>query len=190
MLGSEIGLAKRSEREFADCHGRMIPDHSTFVLAIATVVLAVATILLVLESRHASNRQLGLKTWMYFREWFDTREMIEARRELAKLMRAYTQERHQLVPETAMNFFEDLGTVYNQGYIDKKLADATFSYYAVRWWEIVKPYVDHERKRHNEDMTLFADFEKLAEQMRQPEDVLDADQMKIFLTDENNIATK
>lgn len=160
------------------------------LLDISTLVLAVATILLVLESRHASKRQNGLKTWMYFREWFDTREMIEARRELAKLMRAYTQERHPFVPETVMNFFEDLGTVYSQGYIDKKLADATFSYYAARWWEVVKPYVDHERKRHNEDKTLFEDFETLARQMRQPEDVLDADQMKIFLADENNLATK
>jgi len=170
--------------------GNMLLDISTLVLATATVVLALATILLVWESRHASKRQNGLKTWMYFREWFDTREMIEARRELAKLMRAYTQEKHPFVPETVMNFFEDLGTVYSQGYIDKKLADATFSYYAVRWWEVVKPYVDHERKRHNEDNTLFEDFEKLAKLMRQPEDVLDADQMKIFLSDENNIAAK
>jgi len=168
----------------------MIPDYSTLVLAIATVVLAFATILLVWESRHASKRQLGLQTWMEFRRWFDSTEMIEARRQLAKLMRAYTQAMHKEIPETVMNFLEDLGTVYRQGYIDKKLADATFSYYAVRWWEIVKPYVDHERKRHNEDNTLFADFEKLAEQMRQPEDVLDAEQMKLFLTDENNLATK
>ena len=159
-------------------------------LEISTLVLAIATILLVLESRHASKRQLGLKTWMYFREWFDSDAMVEARRELAKLMRAYTLATHKEISETAMNFFEDLGTVYSQGYIDKNLADATFSYYAVRWWEVVKPYVDHERKRHNEDNTLFADFEKLAEQMRQPEDRLDADEMKLFLADENNLVSK
>ena len=170
--------------------GNTILNYSTLVLAIATVVLAFATIRLVGESRQASKRQNGLQTWMEFRRWFDSTEMIEARRELAKLMRAYTQTIHKEIPETVMNFFEDLGTVYTQGYIDKKLADSTFSYYACRWWEVVKPYVDHERKRHNEDNTLFEDFETLARQMRQPEDVLDADQMKLFLADENNLVSK
>jgi len=164
--------------------------YSTFALVVSTTGLAAVTLFQLLESRRASKRQMGFQTWLEFRKWFDSPELIAARRELAKLIRAYTPERHKEIPETVMNFFEDLGTLYILGYMDTKLADDTFSYYAVRWWEALKGYVDYERKRHNEDNTLFANFEKLAAKMRQPEDVLDADEMKLFLADENNLVSK
>jgi hypothetical protein len=157
---------------------------STFVLAIVTAFMAFATSKLASESREASFRQIGVQTWLEFTRRFDSAEMVKARIELAKLV----ERNEHTKSETVLNFFEDLGTAYRLGYVDKKLAVETFGFYACRWWEAAKPYVEHERRRHNEDKTLFADFEKLAEALRLPNEVICDRELKSFLTDEASLA--
>ena len=71
--------------------------------------------------------------------------MLKARAELAKVIRAYTPNRHNKISEKVMNFFEDVGTAYHSEFIEQ-LADDTFSYYVCRWWEATKAYIDQERK--------------------------------------------
>jgi len=163
---------------------------STFALAVFTAIMARATFKLVSESREASFRQIGIQTWLEFTKRFDSAEIFKARAELAKLIRSYTQteNKHAKISETVFNFFEDLGTAYRLGYVDKKLASESFGFHACRWWEASKTYVDHERRRHGEDKTLFADFEKIAGELRLPGEVIHADELDLFLTDEANLA--
>jgi hypothetical protein len=163
---------------------------STFALAVFTAIMARATFKLASESREASYRQIGVQTWLEFTKRFDSVEVIKARVELAKLIRNYTpnENKHAKISETVLNFFEDLGTAYRLGYVDKKLASESFGFHACRWWEAAKTYVDHERRRHSEDKTLFADFERLAGGWRLPDEVIHADELNLFLTDEANLA--
>jgi hypothetical protein len=163
---------------------------STFALAVFTALMARATFKLASESREASFRQIGIQTWLEFTKRFDSAETIRARVELAKRIRSYTpsENKHAKISETVLNFFEDLGTAYRLGYVDKKLASESFGFHACRWWEAAKTYVDHERRRHGEDKTLFADFEKLAGALRLPDEVIHADELSLFLTDEANLA--
>ena len=163
---------------------------STFALAVFTAVMAWATCKLANESRDASLRQIRVQTWLDFKKMFDSREMLEARITLAQSIRFNPNQpkAHKEVSELVMNFFEDLATLYFMGYIDQKLAKDTFGYYASRWWEASKTYVDYERKLHNEDKTLFAEFEKLAAAMRLPNEVINADELKLFLEGEKNLA--
>ena len=44
-----------------------------------------------------------------------------------------------------LNFFEDVSTAYENGYLDKTLAENSYSFYLCRWWEALKSYVDQER---------------------------------------------
>jgi len=161
---------------------------STFLLALFTAVMAWATLKLANESREASFRQIRVQIWLEFMKRFDSEEMLKARSELAKVIRAYTPDKHNKISEKVMNFFEDVGTAYHGGFIDEKLAYDTFSYHACRWWEASKAYVDHERKLHKEAKDLFVEFEKFAVAIRTPNEMIDADEMKLFLINEQCIA--
>jgi hypothetical protein len=131
-----------------------------------------------------SSDQLGVTNWLEFVRRFDSEEMKRARKRLAEQLKDYTVSKHKKVSETALNFFEDVGTTYREGYLNKKLADSTFGFYACRWWEASKAYIDHEQKRHKEDTTLFADFRHIADVMRLPDEVIDHDEIQRFLEDE------
>ena len=165
---------------------------STLVLALSTVVLAFATVKMARESRDGSYRQIGVQTWIEFARRFDSFEMMKAREELAKKMKNYspTERKHKGISENVLNFFEDLGALYENGYIDKVMAVDTFSYHASRWWEVSKSYIDHERKSHGEDPSLFSNFGKFATVCRVafPDDVIDADEIQNFLLGESNLA--
>jgi len=56
-----------------------------------------------------------------------------------------------------------------------------------RWWAAVKSYVDDEGWRHKEDTTLFARFEKLADTMRLPDEIIDDRELQLFLEDESKL---
>jgi hypothetical protein len=115
--------------------------------------------------------------------------MVKARIKLAESIESYRRtHEHAKISETVLNLFEDLGTAYRLGYVDKELAAGTFGFYTCRWWEAAKPYVDHERRRHNEDKTLFNDFESLAGALRLPDEVISESELTSFLTDEANLA--
>ncbi|HZL77244.1 MAG TPA: DUF4760 domain-containing protein [Candidatus Limnocylindrales bacterium] len=162
---------------------------STLALAVFTAVMAWATCRLATESREASLRQIRIQTWLDFKKIFDSREILNARVTLAQSIRfnPSSPNAHKEVSESVMNFFEDLAIVYFSGYIEKKLVEDTFGFYVCRWWEAAKTYVDYERKLHNEDKTLFEGFEKLAVAMRLPDEVINADEMKLFLQGEKDL---
>ncbi len=101
-------------------------------------------------------------------------------------MRDYSRSQHHKISETVLCFFEDVGKLHDQNLIDKELTDSCFSFYLCRWYEICKPYIDAERKRHNNDGSIFEDFEDLAEHFcrKYPQDNLDQAELDRFLEDE------
>lgn len=86
-----------------------------------------------------------------------------------------------------MDFFEDVGTLLRYGYIDKKLVESSLGFYASRWWEAAQPHVNNERRRHNDDETIFEDFEILAKAARLAHERIDAAELKQFLDDEERL---
>src|SRR4029077_925651 len=95
---------------------------------------------------------------------FDSEDLTRARRKLAELM-PYDSSKYDGVGEDVLNFFESVGTVFNEGYIDKKLAESSFSYYAVGWWETMKGFINEERGRKG-DPSLYKEFEKFVDNVR------------------------
>ena len=157
------------------------------IMAIATAAMAIATFWLVCESRRASFRQIGVQTWLELEQRFDSDGMKRARKKLAQQLKAYSPNKHDKISETVLNFFESVGIAYKSKYLDRKLADSSFSFHACRWWEAVKPYVDQEQKRHDEDDSLFEDFKDLAELMRRPDEKIDDVEQRRFLDDEERL---
>jgi hypothetical protein len=131
-----------------------------------------------------SSDQIGVKTWLELEQRFDSEEMKRARKKLAQQLKDYSVNKHNKVSETVLNFFEDVGTAYKMGYLNEKLSESSFGFYASRWWEVTKAYVDQEQKRHGEDATLFEDFKYFAQKMRLPGEVIDGDEIQTFLDDE------
>jgi hypothetical protein len=162
---------------------------STLALAFVTAWMAWSTRELANESRKASFRQIGVQTWLEFTKRFDSEKMLNARANLASHIQTYGNDAQYFkeISETVLNFFEDLGTCYHNKYIDEKLAIDSFSFYVCRYWEVAKPYIEHERENHNRDSSLFSEFEKLAAMMKSQNDVVDASEIKIFLQDEKNV---
>ncbi len=163
--------------------------YATVALALVTVGLAIATFSHVRELRKSSYREIGVQTWLEFQKRFDSPEMIQARKKLAPQFDKFDSKKTNRISETVLNFFEDVGIAYKNGYLDKKLADSSFGFYACRWWEAAKPYIDQERRRHGEDKTIFEDFEFVASQMRQPDEKIDDKGLQNFLEDESRLVS-
>jgi hypothetical protein len=163
---------------------------STFGLFVFTAMMAFATRKLATESREASIRQIGVLTWLELSKRFDSSEMKIERKILAQ---AFIRDPklpphvHAKTSEMVMNFFEDVGVLYFEGHVDKKLAVDAFGFYACRWWEITKEYVDGERMLHNNDETLFCEFEKFATIAKSKKDLLDKAELQIFLMAERDL---
>ncbi len=166
----------------------MVLSISTAILTIATVLMAYETFLMVKESREASYRQIGVQTWLEFEKRFDSTEMVQARRKLATQLRSPVPVPVSEISDTVPNFFEDLGTVYKTGYIDKKLMISSFSYFTTRYWEALKPYVAQERRQHGGDQTISEDFEFLARETLQKSEKIDERDLRRFLEEESHIA--
>lgn len=160
---------------------------STFLLALATVGLAALTYRLERAWFNTSKEQIGVNMWLELKRQFDSKEMKHARKTLAPLLKNYSTSKHGKVPETLFDLLEDIGITYRENYLNRKLADSTFSYYVCRWYELAKAYIDEERKRHGEDETLFEDFEYVAEQMRVPDEVIDEAEIQRFFMGERNL---
>ncbi len=167
----------------------------TLILAGATVSLAFSTRKMANEAHDSSVRQLGVHTWLSLKTSFDSIEILKARVKLATLMENYLNDTtiHDKITEEVLNLFEDIGTLYKLGLINVDLADSTFSFYATRWWRILIPYINEERKKYDDDK-LFSDFEFFASEMatRHPEDredAIDEKVLKQFLDDEKQLRT-
>lgn len=77
----------------------------TGLLALFTWNLASETQKLAEDSQDSSFRQIGVQTWLAFRERFDSHEMREERTKLASRMRSYRPEIHKTIAEAVPNFF-------------------------------------------------------------------------------------
>ncbi len=161
----------------------------TGVLAGATVLLALLTYRLERAWKESSEKQIGVQTLLALQSRFDSMEMKWARMRLADKLAMYNPalRGHSKMDEDVLKFFDSIGTLYKHNLINKKLAGSAFGFYACRWWEALKDYVDHERKRHGEGVSLFEDFEKFAKAMRRPEDKLDEAEMERFKFDERSL---
>jgi hypothetical protein len=131
-----------------------------------------------------STDQIGVKTWLELERRFDSEEMKRARKQFAQQLRTYGIPNHDKISETVLNFFESVGIAYKEGCLSKILAESSFSFYACRYWEAAKAYIDQEQKRHDEDVTLFEDFHDFAKSMRLPNEKIDEEEIKRFLADE------
>jgi Domain of unknown function (DUF4760) len=167
---------------------------ATCLLVVVTIFLAyytsgvfLATLKLANESREASIRQIGVQTWLEFSKRFDSKELLKARDDLALQVRIVPTHGKKLVSDILVSFFEDLGTVYRLGYIDEKLARDSFGYHVRRWWAVLEPYIEHERKIHNGNNTLFCDFEKLAATFNNGLDKITDEEIRTFLQDEKEL---
>ncbi len=152
---------------------------------IATLALVAATLWLVWETRSASKRAIGVQTWLTLLKRFDSTEMKQARKRLAAQLGAYDRTKHDRVAETVLDFFEDVGTSHRFGYLERKLADSSFSYHAAFWWEAAKAYVDEERRRKGGDESLYEEFQDFAQKMRR--EPVTADTLRAFLSDESRL---
>jgi len=106
-----------------------------------------------------SREQMKIKIQLNLLDKFDNILMKSARSKLAKQIIAEAE--HDEIQEDVIDFFEDVGTFLRREYLDKELVWADFSFYAIRWWSILKDYIFVERKRNNNDQTIFEDFETL-----------------------------
>jgi len=177
----------------------MSMESLTGILAFATGILAFATVLLafhtkslaestarmVSETREASVRQLGVETWLRLAARFDSEEIRRSRVRLAGKLENYDPSKHDEITEEVLDLFEDIGTLYKLGLINRHLADSAFSYYASRLWEVAKTYIYQERER-SKDNELFSDLEAFAKSMRRPDEKLDSLDLKKFLNDEKH----
>jgi hypothetical protein len=155
---------------------------STVILAAATVLLAFYTGSLAKSTREASVRQLGVQTWLHLAARFDSGEIRRARGQLAEQLEdGYDSSKHDDITEQVIDVFEDIGTVLRLGLINEDLADSAFSFYATRWWEVLKPYIREERRRNKDDDEIFSDFEALAKKMHREGEELE---LRKFLRDE------
>ena len=130
-----------------------------------------------------------MNTWLEFERRFDSKEMLEARRKLAEDLEAKTTNPKRIL-ETLLCFFEDLGTLYlegKQGYINRRLADSSFGFYACRWWAAAINYVNQERLRQGGDPTIFQCFEAMAKQMALERETIDQAAIHRFLEDESRL---
>jgi hypothetical protein len=159
---------------------------ATLCLVAATLALVGVTVWLVVEAKGSAKRQLGVQTWLEMAKRFDSWEMRQARKTLAKKIQNNT--RHEEISETVIDFFEDVGTLLRYGYTDRKLVESTVAFYGTRWWEALQSYVYEERRKHGDDKTIFEDFEKFGREMRLPNEKIDSTELQQFLADEARLA--
>jgi hypothetical protein len=129
----------------------------TGVLAVFTYRLVVATQDLFKETKEAAKTQLGVNTWIYFINRWDTPWMIKHRR-----FNAGKWMKHLGDSDPILDFFEQVGTVYAKDCIDRDLVYSSLSYDAEHWWFAVKDYVAKMREDFDDPKT-YEWFEKMVD---------------------------
>jgi len=131
----------------------------TWALVWVTFRMARQQAAILREQSDAVRADLRVRLQLTFIDRFDGERMIEARKDLARLL--LSKAPHDQIEETVMDFFEDAGLFLRRGYLDEELVWSTFGFYGVLWWTACRNYILEERKQKN-DPTLFEDFEILA----------------------------
>jgi hypothetical protein len=155
----------------------------TGVVAIFTAALVSASFLTIREDRRAASEQLGLRTWLYVDPKFNSRELKLARKHLAEQLDPYVPGKRAEVDDDVLNFFESVGLLYQRSLVNKELAESSFDYWAVRYWEAAKVYIaDERRAEHNQ--SIYGDFEAFAKAMQKHKPPLSDADLKAFLAEE------
>jgi hypothetical protein len=139
----------------------------TWALAIATWFLVKATWRMVADQRKVSLTDLKVRLQLEMEKKFDSRRMAEARSALAGQI--LSNAPHDDIQEDVMNFFESVGTFLRRGYLDAEMSWGAFSFHAARWWSACKDYIIEERKQHDNDATIFEEFQKLVDALYEVE---------------------
>jgi hypothetical protein len=163
--------------------------------ALGTWGLVLVTLWLVRCQLRTSREQMKMKLEMDISEKFDSASMKKARSTLAKQI--LEKSGHDDIQEDVINFFEDMVTLLRRNYLDKELLWACFSFHAIRWWSVCKDYIYEERKRQDNDQTIFEDFQYLVDILYEMESKKrnlprarlepSRDNIDIFLKDESNL---
>jgi hypothetical protein len=148
------------------------PEHKQFrweaITAISTLVLALATLFVLvftwrqINQFHEAERVHQL---VEQRRWFNSSEFRQVRRSLAmkrlgadnKLATLNLKEPPQEMYEV-LNFFEELGLLEKEGYLDPEDVWDELSYYAFNINEDAKPLLENERR---DDQYSYRYFEAL-----------------------------
>jgi len=161
----------------------------TGIVAIFTAALAIAAFWTVREARRASSEQLGVQTWLHVDPQFNSKELKLARNKLAHQLDPYDPGKRAEIDDDVLEFFESVGALYDRNFLNKELAASSFSYWAIRWWEVAKAYVADERRAEH-DEHVYGDFEEFAKAMQKHEPRLSNADVKEFLAEEEALTTE
>jgi hypothetical protein len=161
----------------------------TGVVAIFTAALVVASFLTIREARRASSEQLGVRTWLYVDPKFNSNELKHARKHLAEQLDPYVPAKRAEVDDDTLNFFQSVGVLYKRDLLNKELAESSFSYWAVGYWEAAKVYIADERRAEH-DESVYGEFEAFAKAMQKHKPSLSDADLKRFLAAEKALEIK
>lgn len=131
--------------------------------AIASWFLVGVTWLMIKKQVMLGQTDLKVRLQMSFEEKFGGSNMIEERKKLAGQI--IGQTKHEDIQEPILNFFESIGILLRRKYLDREMVWAGFAFYAIRWWSASKDYIFEERRRKNNDNTIFEDFNYLIDEL-------------------------
>ena len=110
-----------------------------------------------------SRDDLKARLQITYEEKFDSPALVSERKKLAHQL--LTNSPHAEIQEAVLNFFESLGMLLRREYIDLDMTWSAFSFHIVRWWSATKDCISEERRRENNDNTIFEEFENLVDAM-------------------------
>lgn len=157
-----------------------------FAILAALTAPVLALGLIIAHRLKALRGQVGGQIWLELQHRFNSREMKCCRKRLARQLDPYVAAEHAKITLDVLDFFEEVGTVVDSGWVEDDLAALDLSFYANRWWRAAQPYIDHHRRIHDDD-TLFIRFEKLADLWSRFDPGIEPDEVVCFLQREQNL---
>ena len=97
---------------------------------------------------------------------FRSEDMARHRSDLAKVLLLRSNDYKQIdeYADYVLDYFEDLGLMLRNNLASEYLIWTSNCYYVLRYWELLKEYIDWVRKEKN-DLTYHSDFEYLHKKM-------------------------
>jgi len=121
-----------------------------------------------LRAEHeTAKKDIAMRFHSQLTERFDSARMHKQRSVLAFQIIGGAPDNE--IKEFVMDFFEDLGDLLKDQYLDEQRTYSTFSYYAKCWWFVCKPYIERVRAKKGGDKSFFSAFEGLAARMMELE---------------------
>jgi len=131
--------------------------------AIASWALVIVTWYMIRKQVKLGKDDLKVRLQVDFDDKFEGHNMTIERKRLAEQLLANAT--HDDIKEPIINFFESLGLLLRKNYLDSEMIWSSFAFYIIRWWAACKDYIIEERKRQNNDDTIFSEFEFLVDEM-------------------------